>query len=114
VNQCEKELKEFLGGQDRETRSLFRQMRGVAARTIFDTDWFAGGQLNTRLYCEPKLVLKALNGDFGDMDEDDLRDRFSDYRVLLLTVLLPVRQYPVQDEAWVLLCMRQRLLVMTT
>ena len=78
MNQYEKDLVAFLCGKDRETRSLFRQMRGVAARTIFGKDYFSGGQLNTRLYCEPKLVLKAQAGDFGDMDEDDLRERFSD------------------------------------
>ena len=78
MNQYEKGLRAFLDEKDWETRSLFRQMRGDAAQTIFGKDYFSGGQLNTRLYCEPKLVLKAQAGDFGDMDEDDLRERFSD------------------------------------
>ena len=78
MNKYEAELQAFLDEQDCETRSLFRQMRGVAAKTIFGKDYFSGGQLNTRLYCEPKLVLKAQAGDFGDMSESDLRERFSD------------------------------------
>ena len=78
MNKYEQELQSFLDEQDWETRSLFRQMRGVAAKTIFGKDYFSGGQLNTRLYCEPKLLLKAQAGDLGDMSEDDLRERFPD------------------------------------